>query len=689
MCRVEERIYIGSDGRRQTFEEAFPCDKAQRGKLCSKVKRRTTEYFPKAPPINRDDASSPASNNPPTPTGTGSYLVQQRRPSGAGRRDSIRGESARAIKPEIIIEFGSKKDKGKKYPHVSLTTKAYKRTSTGSASAASGELPIDSPGSDASYPIRTGFPEASVPPVNSFSQSPAFTTRPAVPQARHRHTSSASSNTTSSQPPSLYATSEPDSPSRRVPGRHLPPVVHNPPTPSSPTASRVPAPTSSGQYRTKIAVPQGSPHTNIGPDGLTPLDYSDFIDHSASSQDGSHQDVAPEITRRGADRELRRKQEADKRRQEDADRRLAEEFAKREALKQEEIKQVRFVETEKKWPDDREEAARRKKGSEEKTAKKPVREKTKPPTREFPKSLGGHRRRQSMTQADMEERDRLLRETEAQMARERIATEQRERAEQAADLMRQQQTSDYYNPRVVTVPNTAPGLGRRGSVSSGRRPSVSIPAPPMGLGRSNSTRRVSIIQPTPPPLTTQFPQQQTPQQQYSTRPSSAQQNAAPLFSPSYTSTSRPPSARHSSYIHDNPFAQPPTRTSHSSQDSNPFAQPSTRTIHPPYDNPFAQPPSAVRSPDNARDPWERDLRENLPHPASHRDQFNSLQRRGEEVINRSDEDRSRGQRRAQQATQNMGKVFGYENDYESSSENEEDKLAGYGSKLGRIGKRRT
>jgi hypothetical protein len=84
MCRVEERIYISAEGHRSKFEETCPCDKARNGKLCSKVKTRTTEYYPKRGIVPRND--TPSLINPPTRTGTGTYLGQ----------------------PGIIIEFGKR-----------------------------------------------------------------------------------------------------------------------------------------------------------------------------------------------------------------------------------------------------------------------------------------------------------------------------------------------------------------------------------------------------------------------------------------------------------------------------------------------------------------------------------------------------------------------------------------------------
>ncbi|KAF2464501.1 uncharacterized protein BDR25DRAFT_361579 [Lindgomyces ingoldianus] len=711
MCRVEERVYV-VDGVRKTFEDPFPCHNARRGMLCNNVSRKTIEYYSQPPSVTRDDASSPASYNPPTPTGTGTYLVEKRRPAGVTRRPSTRDGTTRTIKPEIIINIGSKKDKSKRYP-----APGHKRTSLGAVSiASSNEVHIDSPGSDASYTVFTGYPEASVSPPNQFSQSPAFNIVTAAPKSHHRHTSSASSFTTSSQPPSLYATSEPDSPSTRRPARYPPTIVHNPPhgassntfTPSSPTVTHAPAP-SNHSYR--IATPNDSaPKENIASDGLFPLDYAEFHGPSSSPNGSFTRAAAPEITDRDADRARQRKlkaeaeKKAEKKRQEEADELLA------RSMQDQEAKQVRFelgradarakeraenllAESEKRRAEEREEyrqrklkeqderaakdakkekpternrlkdeVARRKKQAEEAESKVRVSEKrdSRPPTRD-PLKRHSQSRRNSITQEiAQKERELLLMETQAQMAREREAAEQRERDERAAFLRQQQETSQaYWSPRRddrYSVTNDGPGIGRRGSVSS-RRNSISSNAPPVGLGRSNS-KRVSVHQPIPPanlpPLNTTFPQP------FSTRPSSShhQQPSTPLFS-------QPPSAQ---------------------------ARPSAR--HLPYsDNPFAQPLAAARHspPMPPRDTWAaRDMREALPRetaPTHHRqpsdDRQRTLRRRGEEVIDRATEDRTRGHDRAKQATRNMGKVVGFEDDYDDSrSENEEDRVAGYGPRLG-------
>ncbi|ORX99150.1 hypothetical protein BCR34DRAFT_141189 [Clohesyomyces aquaticus] len=742
MCRIEERVYRRPDGTSELVEVPYRCQDSRHGKLCSNV--TTIEYVSQPPSVTRDDASSPASYNPPTPTGTGTYLVQKRQPSGISRRPSTRDGTTRAIKPEIIISIGgSKKDKGKGY-----TSAHRKRASLGASSiASSNEVHIDSPGSDASYTVRTGFPEAPLAPVNGFSQSPAYTTITTAPKGHHRHTSSASSYTNSSRPPSF---AEPDSPSTRRAPRYPPTIVHNPPTgaatgftPSSPTVTRAPAP-SSPSYRVVAPKESTQPGVISSSDGLFPTDYAEFHDRSGSSNGSFTRAV--EITDRDADRARQRKLKSEaekKKRQEEADEILARQLQEREqkrssqeqefqrslqeqerkhtlyeeelkraaqqsSQQEQEQKQVRFelgradarakeraenqyAENEKRRAEDREEARRKQREQrerEERAAKDAKKEKPKernrleeekarrrkqqdeqdakdakaratekrdprPPTRDPPKRHSTQSRRNSVSQEyQQREREKLLAETQAQMAREREAADQRDREERAELLRQQQETSQsYWSPRRddrYPVANENPGVGRRNSVS-GRRSSISSNAP-MGLGRTNS-KRVSIHQPAPPaPINTSF------QQTYATRPQSShfQQPPTPLFSPPMAG--RPgPSARRPSYSGERPSYN--------------------------GENPFTPQPSMRHSPPMvSREPWDtRDMREALPReaaPAHHRqvsdDRHPTLRRRGEDDINK-----------AKQATHKLGKAVGYENDYAiDDSEDEEDRIAGYGPRLG-------
>ncbi|KAF2275701.1 uncharacterized protein EI97DRAFT_443119 [Westerdykella ornata] len=720
MCRVEERVYVDDDGRRQAFEECFRCENSRGGRLCPNVRRKTVEYRsrPPASSVSRDDNASPASTyNPPTPTGATTIIIQPQKPTHSRRDSTSRGETTRVIKPEIIFDFGSKKDKGKKYPAASI--KSYKRTSLGGTSTTSNDVAIESPGSEASYTLRTGFPEAPVPPAGT---GPGYNTRPAVPH--HRQTSSTSSFTTSSRPPSLVVTSDAESPSLRRVARYPPTIVHNPPpAPASPQASQPP----SSPYRTTIAVPRDSKES-FGSEGTFPLDYSHIQGFASSSQASSSRAAAPEITDRDEFRAQQRREraEADKRHQEQADLKMAQMMQDEERRRAEEDRrqaeiergraearareraEKKFAEHEKDRADERErirrmkqqqqddraaqEAERAAKEAQERAARLARKEAerlqdeiarkerevrnaesklrrkerdSRPPTRD-PTKRG---RRRSMSQHEVLEQRRLLAEEQNQIALEREADERRRREEQAAALLEQQQQSHYWDPRGgnrLPMANNAAPMARRNSVTA-RRGSVSgVPTlPPGALDRRNSQsqHRVSVIQPSPPvPIVT---------------PASISNTSLPppLLSPTVAprSFSRPPSARHSSYDKENPFAVTNPRLSNTSQDTT---------------NPFAQPGAAPLP----LDPWDaRDMRDALPQeptgrmshtrqPSSddHRHRHHhghSLRRRGEEVIERAaakaESSSSRSSRtvtheRARQATRAMGKAVGFVTDDEDS-----------------------
>lgn len=296
MCRLEERVYISPEGHHSKLEDSFPCDKSQNGKLCSKVNKRTTEYYPKRTGIPpRGDAPSPV--NPPTPTGAGTFSLQRTSSSSYGRLVIRDGQLA------ISTDLSPKSHKSKKYnlgsnEHVSVN-------------ATDDDVAVESPGSDASHTIRTGFPKAPLPPQADYDPSDAYRTTPTVSHGyHHRHISSppthtgpsrtASSYTGSSRAPSLYVTSDPDydSPSDKR-STNIPPAIHNPSTVAAPSPPL--------------------------PDTLSALDCQDFADRSGSSH--ASFGSASKIGRGQASGQLRKKKD---------------EESKRQELETENIKQVRF-----------------------------------------------------------------------------------------------------------------------------------------------------------------------------------------------------------------------------------------------------------------------------------------------------------------------------------------------------------
>ncbi|CAN9130626.1 unnamed protein product [Alternaria alternata] len=545
MCRIEERIEYSPDGRPMTSSGARLCEKARDRKPCRDAVVIPYRYNPKRGSPGRDDTPSPI--NPPTPTGSGTYLVQTRRPSGSGSRPSTR-DGQRPISTEIIIGFGSKKDKTKKYPSISVSSKPFDRSSLGSRG--SHEAAIEPVGSDASYPLRTGFPEAPLPPTATFDNPNNYLATPTMSYGyRPSHVPSASS----SQTPSLYADDDP--PARPRTSRYPATVIHNPPpaTPSSP--SQRPTGMSSGSYRTSNVAPRDS-YQN-------PLDNDVFADNSSYS--GSSM---PEVNRRSKNGDERQRQPKSSRRQEESERQAAEEAAKAE---RENERHVRFelgradsrakeraekhlAEKEKDRAVAREESRRLKEEERlrqeqkdlEKAARDRKKERSKPPTTDYSskRPSAGRRMSSTMTPAQLADQQRLIEFEKAQMRSERQIAEARERDEQlAANLKTQQEKPGYWDPRGGdrSLSNRRESMTRHDSVTSR----------PAELGRTPSKRRTSISQPNPPAFDTQVPAE-------TYRPSSSRKRAPPPlsfpknFNQEYAT--RPSSSRRpSSSGQENPF----------------------------------------------------------------------------------------------------------------------------------------
>ncbi|CAN9327635.1 unnamed protein product [Alternaria alternata] len=124
------------ESERQTAEDAAKAEREKERHVRFELGRAENQRLfgttaePKALPSSRDpfheqihEVAEITPINPPVPTGSGAYLVQARRPSRSSSRPSIRDGQ----RPEIIIEFGSKKDKTKKYPSISVSSKPFNR----------------------------------------------------------------------------------------------------------------------------------------------------------------------------------------------------------------------------------------------------------------------------------------------------------------------------------------------------------------------------------------------------------------------------------------------------------------------------------------------------------------------------------------------------------------------------------
>jgi hypothetical protein len=532
MCRVDERIYINAQGHRSKFEEAFPCDKATKRRLCANVTKRTTEYYPNKRGSLRDDTPLPIT--PPTPTGTGPYRVEQRRPSSSGGRPSTRDGS----KPKpIVIEFSGKNKKGKNY--VSVSTGSYRQSSD--------DVAIESPSSDTSHLVHTGLPEAPLaPPGAIYGHPDAYITTPTISQGyHHRQTSSTSSYTGSSRTPSLYVTSDGyDSPTQTRASK-LQPSIHQTYTaaaPPSPGRSGAHGRTSSYDYNLAPVAPRGHSHDSRSQDN----DYHDFADRSASSHASS-----------GASGHSRRRKESEQPRkghdEEEENRKQVRFELGRANSRKESRAESKLAESEKQRAIDRDEARRQKeRDREEEAAKLRRKEKSRSSTTKT------RRESASMTSVQREEQRRLLAAELDHMKVEERAAEAREREEAAALLRQKQQDTSYYNPRAGGTSSSAPGIARRNSTT--RRDSLTSDTARPILGRTNSHRRTSIVQPTLQPINTQVAQGYGP-------PSARTRGAPPVSFPSNfntrpTSSSRRPSlsSQDRPYI-ENPFLTTASMTS--------------------------------------------------------------------------------------------------------------------------------
>ena len=551
MCRIEEREEFTPDGRPLTSTRACLCAKARGDRPCRDAIHVPIRYIPRS-----GSMGTPSPTNPPTPT-TSTYLVQARRPSGSGSRPSTR-DGQRPISNEIFIEFGTKKDKGKKYPLISLSSKPYDRSSLGSVG--SHDIAVNSVGSDASYTYRTGFPEAPLPPPAAFDHHSSYLTTPTAPYGQSsRHVPSASS----SQTPSLYVASdaEYDPPARQRSTKRSSTVIHNPPTavPSSPPQRQ--GGMSSDSYRTARVAPRET-YTSDRPH---PLDYDAFADHSSSSYTSSG---APEGARHTRTGDERHRQSKSVRHQEESDRRVVDERDKEDTGRHVHFDTIRadsrakaraetlFAEKEKDRALAREEARRvkeeerlrqEKKDLEEKKAQARKKEKSSHPTIDYTKKRPDASRRlsSSMTSAQLADQKRLIKAEEQQMRSERQIAEAREREEElAARKNQQEKPAAYWDPRGGdrSLSTRRESMARHDSLTSNTRPA--------GLTRTPSKRRPSVSQPSPPVLDTQVPTE-------SYRPCSSRKRAPPPlsfpanFNQDYA---RPPSARRPSISQDNPFA---------------------------------------------------------------------------------------------------------------------------------------
>jgi hypothetical protein len=192
------------------------------------------------------------------------------------------------------------------------------------------------------------------------------------------------------------------------------------------------------------------------------------------------------------------------------------------------------------------------------------------------------------------------------------------------------------------MPSNNPTMTRRDSLS--RRGSVTAETRPTNLGRMNSSRRTSVVQPNPPPVNTQLAQN------YAQSPSARTRQPPPVSFPSNFSTRQVTTRRPSLSAQENPFLTPATHAPVSN-----------------LENPFA-PAQVILSPSNTvhQDPWDaRNMREALPPHHQIPDGRYASQHRGEDAYKVITSHIA-----AQQATRSMRTAAGCDYAYVTDSEDE-------------------
>lgn len=432
--------------------------------MCSNPKFRSTEY--------PDPSSSPAPSSPLTPTHNA-----RTRPGSTSSRPSTRDGPISSLKPEIHIEIGSKKGKGKSYvPTVTVNMGKGKRTSTGST------YTYESPGSDASHTLRTGYPDISPPSVSPGHDG-------LRPRLGHRRNASSEESIpgTFRVAPGYHSSSEYDTPSlatgTTATSSSSRPIIHN-----SQRHATSPAETTRGQA--------GTPSSLYRTTEFVPREvYTETSAREERSQRPTPSygnSVAPEIT------EAREKQRAETRRRQEALNRehaaaqLREEHAKhvrfekdRGKLRAEERAQNSYALHEQRRAEERERSRQQETKEREAQAARDATKRSKPVTT----TKSPRRGSVSLAAAQAAEQQRLVAADELRMQQERKRIEALEREEQMqqrpilqerqpSSLQERQQDPRHYDPR---GPSAVPGVTRRNSVT-GQAPA---------LGRSNSKRGVA------------------------------------------------------------------------------------------------------------------------------------------------------------------------------------------------------
>lgn len=178
MCRVDERVYVRTDGHRSVFQETTHCEKGRRRwKVCSDARVRRTEY--------PDPTGEPASSLQSSP------IVPVRVPRlSTSDRPSAR-DGSRSLVPEIHISIG-KKGKGRHEASVLIVTGKQKQLTSAEPEAT---------GNDASESEASHIPQSVYSNEPSSDKSIAWSKRvPSMHQASIYHDTPNKATSTASAP---------------------------------------------------------------------------------------------------------------------------------------------------------------------------------------------------------------------------------------------------------------------------------------------------------------------------------------------------------------------------------------------------------------------------------------------------------------------------------------------------------
>ena len=449
MCQIDQKIYVRADGHRSVFHDTRQCvDGRRRGKTCSDAKIRTTEYH--------DPTSPPIPSSPLTPNGP-SYQTRTRRPS-TSSRPSTRDGPIKSLKPEIHIEIGTKKGKGKTYPTVTLTTGKTHRSSTGST------YTYESPGSEGSHRVRTGYPEVPAPPLNE--NYGGLHSRPRQylnPSSDESFISPTYHSSDAYDTPSLATGTTATSSGNRPVIHHAPRHVPSPVDTTRTTRGQAGTPPS--PYRTTEFTPRGVYHETTGGEDR---ERRRVEARKKQQQEALDSEVAANLMREENDKHLRFKTDHFKHR---AEQRAESVFAAYEQRRAEDRERIRQQE---------------RKEREAQAAKEAAAKRSKPSSSK-PKS--SRKTSVSMSAAEAAKQRQLLAADARQMERERINADALDREEwlmqqqqlpqtqpsRQSSLQEWQQDPRYYDPRDArpTVPSSQPPMIRRPSQSGQTRPNLS------------------------------------------------------------------------------------------------------------------------------------------------------------------------------------------------------------------------